>query len=60
MGDVNGSIPTTEPVYYRPMFGAKGKAKNSISVIFTSRMALRRGLKDRKQIGKKLVPGKKL
>jgi urease subunit alpha len=56
MGDVNASIPTTEPVYYRPMFGAVGKAKNSISVIFTSKKALRRGFKDRIQIGKKLVP----
>jgi urease subunit alpha len=56
MGDVNASIPTTEPVYYRPMFGAVGKAKNSISVIFTSKKALRRGFKDRIQISKKLVP----
>jgi urease subunit alpha len=37
MGDVNASIPTTEPVYYRPMFGAMGEAKNSISVIFSSK-----------------------
>ena len=34
MGDVNASIPTTELVYYRPMFGAMGEAKNSISEIF--------------------------
>jgi urease subunit alpha len=58
MGDANASIPTTEPVYYRPMFGAMGEAKNSISVIFTSKMALSRGLKDRVRIGKKLVPVK--
>jgi urease subunit alpha len=58
MGDANTSIPTTEPVYYRPMFGAMGEAKNSISVIFTSKMALRRGLKDRVRTGKKLVPVK--
>jgi urease subunit alpha len=56
MGDVNASIPTTEPVYYRPMFGAMGEAKNSISVIFSSKMALRRRLKNRVRIGKKLVP----
>jgi urease subunit alpha len=58
MGDANASIPTTEPVYYRPMFGAMGETKNSISVIFTSKMALRRGLKDRVRIGRKLVPVK--
>ena len=28
MGDPNASIPTTEPVYYRPMFGALGKQNN--------------------------------
>ena len=58
MGEANASIPTTELVYYRPMFGAMGETKNSISVIFTSKMALRRGLKDRVRIGKKLVPVK--
>lgn len=56
MGDVNASIPTTEPVYYRPMFGAMGKAKTSISVIFTSKLALRKGLKNRAGVGKKLFP----
>jgi urease subunit alpha len=56
MGDANASIPTTEPVYYRPMFGAMGEAKNSIWVIFSSKMALRRGLKNRVRIGMKLVP----
>jgi urease subunit alpha len=56
MGDVNASIPTTEPVYYRPMFRAMGEAKNSITVIFSSKMALRRRLKNRIRIGKKLVP----
>ncbi len=39
MGDANASIPTTEPVYYRPMFGALGKAKQSISALFTSKLA---------------------
>jgi urease subunit alpha len=38
------------------MFGAMGETKNSISVIFTSKMALRKGLRDRVRIGKKLVP----
>jgi urease subunit alpha len=55
MADVNASIPTAEPVYYRPMFGAIGR-RNPISVIFTSNMSLRGGLKSRVRIGKKLVP----
>ena len=58
MGDANASIPTTEPVYYRPMFGALGKAKQSISALFTSKLALRSGLKDRVKVNKKLLPVK--
>jgi urease subunit alpha len=40
MGDPNASIPTTEPVMYRPMFGALGQTKHSTSVTFTSQLAL--------------------
>jgi urease subunit alpha len=40
MGDPNASIPTPQPVHYRPMFGAYGKALTS-SVTFVSRAALR-------------------
>jgi urease subunit alpha len=58
MGDANASIPTTEPVYYRPMFGALGKAKQSISALFTSKLALRNGLKGRVKVDKKLLPVK--
>jgi urease subunit alpha len=39
MGDPNASIPTPQPVHYRPMFGAFGKAL-STSVTFVSRAAL--------------------
>lgn len=58
MGDANASIPTTEPVYYRPMFGALGKAKQSISALFTSKLALKSGLKGRAKVNKKLLPVK--
>jgi urease. Metallo peptidase. MEROPS family M38 len=44
MGDPNASIPTTEPVLYRPMFGALGKAVQSTSVIFSSKTAIDNGL----------------
>ncbi len=40
MGDPNASIPTPQPVHYRPMFGAFGKAM-STSVTFVSKAALK-------------------
>jgi len=40
MGDPNASIPTPQPVHYRPMFGASGKALNT-SVTFVSKAALK-------------------
>jgi urease subunit alpha len=39
MGDPNASIPTPQPVHYRPMFGAFGKALKT-SVTFVSQAAL--------------------
>ena len=47
MGDPNASIPTPQPVHYRPMFGALGKALTRSSVVFTSRAALDAGLRGR-------------
>ena len=44
MGDPNASIPTPQPVHYRPMFGAYGKARTSSSVTFVSQAALDAGL----------------
>jgi urease subunit alpha len=40
MGDPNASIPTPQPVHYRPMFGAMGKAVNQTSITFVSKAAL--------------------
>ena len=40
MGDPNASIPTPEPVRYRPMFGALGRARNSLAVNFVSRASI--------------------
>lgn len=56
MGDPNASIPTPEPVYYRPMFGALGSAKYSTSFTFTSKLAIRRGLARKLGLKKKLLP----
>jgi urease subunit alpha len=58
MGDPNASIPTPEPVYYRPMFGALGSAKYSTSVTFTSKLAIRNGLAKKLGLRKKLLPVK--
>ncbi len=55
MGDPNASIPTTEPVRYRPMFGALGRAKHSTSLTFTSQLALDDGLASRLDVKKRLV-----
>jgi len=59
MGDPNASIPTPEPVYYRPMFGALGSAKYSTSFTFTSKLAIRRGLARKLGLKKKLLPVQK-
>ena len=40
MGDPNASIPTPEPVRYRPMFGAMGKAMDGLCFSFVSQAAL--------------------
>jgi urease subunit alpha len=55
MGDPNASIPTPQPVHYRPMFGAYGRATASTSVTFVSRAAIDTGLAARLGLAKKLV-----
>jgi len=47
MGDANASIPTPQPVIYRPMFGSYGKAVQSTSVTFLSKAALDAGIPGR-------------
>ena len=44
MGDPNASIPTPQPVHYRPMFGSFGGALSRGSLTFTSQVAVQRGL----------------
>lgn len=58
MGDPNASIPTTEPITYRPMFGALGSAKYFTSFTFTSKIAIEKGLERKVSTKKKLVPVK--
>ncbi|MBU8539641.1 urease subunit alpha [Falsiroseomonas tokyonensis] len=47
MGDPNASIPTPQPIHYRPMFGAYGRARTLSSVTFTSQAALDSGIAER-------------
>ncbi|WP_321448303.1 urease subunit alpha [uncultured Cohaesibacter sp.] len=55
MGDPNASIPTPQPVHYRPMFGAFGKALTNSSVTFVSQAALDDGLPDKLGTAKQMV-----
>jgi urease subunit alpha len=55
MGDPNASIPTPQPVHYRPMFGAFGKALTATSVVFTSQAAINGKLAQRLGTEKQLI-----
>src|SRR5215212_5688599 len=55
MGDANASIPTPQPVLYRPMFGSHGRAVGSTSLTFISRAALDAGLPARLGLLKQAV-----
>ena len=55
MGDPNASIPTPQPVRYRPMFGAFGRAPLSTSLTFVSAAALAAGVPQRLGLGKTAV-----
>ncbi|MGC5842503.1 MULTISPECIES: urease subunit alpha [Mesorhizobium] len=55
MGDPNASIPTPQPMHYRPMFGAYGKALTNSSVTFVSKAALDAGLQGKLGVDKAMV-----
>src|SRR5712664_1450582 len=54
MGDPNASIPTPQPEYYRPMFGAFGRSLTESSVTFVSQAALEKG--EMLGLAKKFLP----
>lgn len=56
MGDANASIPTPQPVHYRPMFGSFGRAVGSTSVTFVSKAAVEGQLAQRLGVLKPLHP----
>ncbi len=55
MGDPNASIPTPQPVHYRPMFGAFGKSVTANSVVFVSKAAAKSKLRERLGVEKAFV-----
>ncbi|MBB3903196.1 urease subunit alpha [Methylobacterium brachythecii] len=55
MGDPNASIPTPQPVHYRPMFGAFGRAPYATALTFVSKAAIEDGLRERLGVQKQFV-----
>jgi urease subunit alpha len=55
MGDPNASIPTPQPVHYRPMFGALGGALSQTCVTFLSKAALQAGVPKRLGLERRIV-----
>ena len=55
MGDPNASIPTPQPVHYRPMFGAYGRARTGTALTFVSQAAIADGLAAKLQTSKLMV-----
>jgi urease subunit alpha len=56
MGDPNASIPTPQPVFYRPMFGAAGKAKHAACITFVSKAAATGGVAEKLGLQKQVLP----
>ena len=55
MGDPNASIPTPQPVHYRPMFGAYGSARLATRMTFLSKAGMKAGIAE--QLGLKSLLG---
>ncbi len=55
MGDPNASIPTPQPVHYRPMFGAFGRALSASAVTFLPAIAIERGVRVSSSASQRMV-----
>jgi urease subunit alpha len=55
MGDPNASIPTPQPVHYRPMFGAYGRSLIKSAVVFVSQAAIEKGIGQRYGVEKQML-----
>jgi len=58
MGDPNASIPTPQPVHYRPMFGAFGGALSSSCVTFLPAIAIERGIPEQLGLQRMIKPAR--
>jgi len=58
MGDPNASIPTPQPVHYRPMFGAFGRALSASCVMFLPSVAIERSVSDRLGLQRIVLPAR--
>lgn len=56
MGDPNASLPTPQPVHYRPMFGAQGKTLQSTRVTFMSKAAIDEGVPEKLGLTSQVLP----
>ena len=56
MGDGNASVPTVEPVFFRPMFGGFGLAQSRTSALFVSKLALENGIKEKYSLQRQVLP----
>jgi urease subunit alpha len=56
MGDPNASLPTPQPVIYRPMFGTMGSALTKTRVTFTSHAGVQDGIVERYGLKSQVVP----
>ncbi len=55
MGDPNASIPTPQPMHYRPMFGSFGRARTGTSLTFVSGASLAKGIASKLRVAKTMV-----
>ena len=58
MGDPNASIPTPQPVHYRPMFGAFGKALQASAATFLPTVAIERGIPEQLGLQRMILPAR--
>ena len=56
MGDPNASLPTPQPMMYRPMFGAMGSTLQSTCMTFVSQVAYDRNVKEKYGLGRMVEP----
>jgi len=60
MGDPNASIPTPQPVHYRPMYGAFGKALTATAVTFLPTVAIEKGLPAQLGVERMVLPARSI